>query len=81
MGEEETYEFNGIIASDRVMKAKKFNKVRLFIGVAKKTYVQINIEAIRYFDPKKIGIEGRGKMITSSDKDCSIITAETYRFY
>ena len=78
---DETYYFNGIIASSRIIKHKKNKKILLFIGVSKQKYIQINIENIRYFDNKKIGIEGYGKAITDIDKICSIITPIKYTFY
>jgi superfamily II DNA or RNA helicase len=78
---DDTYHFNGIIASSRTIKNKKSKKLMLFIGVAKQTYIQINIDNIRYFDIKYIGIEGIGKAITDTDKICSIITATKYNFY
>ena len=78
---DDTYHFNGIIASSRTIKNKKCKKLMLFIGVAKQTYIQINIDNIRYFDIKYIGIEGIGKPITDTDKICSIITATKYSFY
>ena len=81
-GDGETlYRFNGIIASSKVLKNKKLKKLRLFIGVEKHRYLQINIENIRFFDIKKIGIEGVGKALTKQDEDCDIITALSYRFY
>ena len=78
---DETYYFNGIIASSRMIKHKKNKKMLLFIGVSKQKYIQINIENIRYFDNKNIGIEGCGRAITDIDKICSIITPIKYTFY
>ena len=76
-----TFRFNGIIASLRMIKKNKNKRLMLFIGVDKKKYIQVNVENIKYFDNKKIGIEGIGKMITDEDKICSIITATEYKFY
>jgi hypothetical protein len=73
--------FNGIIASNRITKHKKNKKLMLFLGVGKRKYIQLNIENIKYFDAKKIGIEGTGKCITSIDEKCSIITAIKYKYY
>ena len=36
---------------------------------------------MKYFDNKKIGIEGIGKPKNESDRECSIITTLKYRFY
>jgi DNA polymerase III alpha subunit len=76
-----TFYFNGIIASLRMIKMNKNKRLMLFIGVDKKKYIQVNVENIKYFDNKKIGIEGIGKMITDEDKICSIITTTEYKFY
>jgi superfamily II DNA or RNA helicase len=76
-----TFHFNGIIASLRMIKMNKNKRLMLFIGVDKKKYIQVNVENIKYFDNKKIGIEGCGKMITDEDKICYIITATQYKFY
>ena len=73
--------FNGIIASARVTRHKKAKKVMLFVGVGKQHYIQLNIENIKFFDSKKIGIEGVGKALTSVDKHCSIVTVTKYRYY
>jgi hypothetical protein len=73
--------FNGIIASARVTRHKKAKKVMLFVGVGKQHYIQLNIENIKFFDSKKIGIEGVGSALTSVDKQCSIITVTKYRYY
>jgi hypothetical protein len=75
------YYFNGIIASHRLSKHKKNKKLMLFLGVDKKKYIQLNIENIKYFDIKKIGIEGTGICITDVDEKCSIITAIKYNYY
>jgi DNA polymerase III alpha subunit len=76
-----TFHFNGIIASLRMIKMNKNKRLMLYIGVDKKKYIQVNIENIKYFDNKKIGIEGIGKMISNEDKICYIITATEYKFY
>jgi hypothetical protein len=81
ISEDGDYHFNGIIASSRITKYNKNKKLMLFIGVGKKEYIQINIENIRYFDNKKIGIEGIGKTITEDDKLCTIITPTKFKFY
>jgi hypothetical protein len=73
--------FNGIIASFKVSRHKKDKKVRLFLGVGPHQYIQVNIENVKYFDSKKIGIEGIGKPLTDEDKACSIITTTRYRYY
>jgi hypothetical protein len=73
--------FNGIIASSRVTHYKKGKKVMLFLGVGKKKYIQVNIENIKFFDSKKIGVEGIGKPLTSIDKKCSILTVTNYQYY
>jgi len=75
------HRFNGIIASSRVTNHKKAKKVMLFIGVAKRKYIQVNIENIKFFDSKKIGIEGVGRALTPIDNKCSIITAIKYQYY
>jgi hypothetical protein len=79
--EDDIHYFNGIIATSRVTKYKKNKRLMLFLGVGKKKYIQLNIENIRYFDCKKIGIEGTGKCLTSVDENCSIITATKYKYY
>jgi hypothetical protein len=76
-----THHFNGIIASSSITKYKKNKKLLLFIGVGKKKYIQVNIENIRYFDNKKVGIDGFGVPMTASDEECSIITPTKFRFY
>jgi len=76
-----THHFNGIIASHRLTKHKKNKKLMLFIGVSKKKYIQINIENIRYFDNRKVGIDGFGEPKTPLDEECSIITPTKFRFY
>jgi len=75
------HHFNGIIASSKITKSKKAKKVMLFLGVGKKKYIQINIENIKFFDVKKVGIEGIGKCLSSIDEKCSIITATKYKYY
>jgi hypothetical protein len=79
--EENTYSFNGIIASSRMTKNKKSKKLMLFIGVDKQKYIQINIENIKYFDHRKIGIQATAIQITEEDKICSQFTPLTYTFY
>ena len=79
--ENEIHYYNGIIASNRITKYKKNKKLMLFLGVGKKKYIQLNIENIKYFDIKKVGIEGTGKCITNTDENCSIITAIKYKYY
>lgn len=73
--------FNGIIGSARVTRHKKDKKVMLFVGVGKQQYIQLNIENIKYFDGKKIGIEGIGRTLTPVDARCSIITVNKYKYY
>lgn len=75
------HKFNGIIASAKVTRHKKAKKVMLFLGVGKKQYIQVNIENIKFFDSKKIGIEGVGNTLTTVDEHCSIITATKFRYY
>lgn len=53
----------------------------LFIGVEKGKYLQINIENIKYFDNKIIGIIGSGKPLNEFNKECNIINVEKYEFY
>ena len=53
----------------------------LIIGVDKHKYVQININNIKYFSNKKVGIKGSGKCLTQLDKDCNIINCDKYIFY
>ena len=79
----DVYEFNGIIASHRMINShSKDNKtLMLFIGVDKKKYIQVNISKVRYFDNRFIGIIGKGKPESSLDKQCSIISVEEYKFY
>jgi len=79
--EGDVHYYNGIIASHRVTKHKKNKKLMLFLGVGKKKYLQLNIENIRYFDCKKVGIEGTGKCLTSVDEKCTIVTATKYKYY
>jgi DNA polymerase III alpha subunit len=79
--EDDTYYFNGIIASHRVTKFKKNKKLMVFLGVGKCKYIQLNIENIKYFDIKKVGVEGVGTCLTDVDEKCSIITATKYKYY
>jgi hypothetical protein len=79
--EDDTYYFNGIIASHRVTKFKKNKKLMVFLGVGKYKYIQLNIENIKYFDVKKVGVEGIGTCLTDVDEKCSIITATKYKYY
>jgi len=79
--EDDTHEFSGIIASSRITKFKKNKKLLLFLGVGKRKYIQITIANIRYFDTRKIGIEGFGKTVTELDRECSVITPTKYKFY
>ena len=81
VNEDGTHQFNGIIGSARVTRHKKAKKVMLFVGVGKKRYLQLNIENIKFFDSKKVGIEGVGQMLTTVDEKCSIITVTKYRYY
>ena len=53
----------------------------LFIGVEKKKYIHVNIQNIKYFNNKFIGIKGRGRPISELDKECDVIEAEKYEFY
>ena len=78
---EDVYYFNGIIASSRLKKYGKNSILMLFIGVDKHKYVQININNIKYFSNKKVGIKGSGKCLTQLDKDCNIINCDKYIFY
>jgi hypothetical protein len=73
--------FNGIIATSRVTRHKKGKKLMLFLGVGPRQYIQINIENIKFFDCKKVGIEGMGKPLNAVDKQCSIITTTKYHYY
>jgi Bacterial DNA polymerase III alpha NTPase domain/Type III restriction enzyme, res subunit/Bacterial DNA polymerase III alpha subunit finger domain len=73
--------FNGIIASHRLTKHKKGKKLMLFLGVGKKHYIQLNIENIKYFDAKRVGIYGTGKYTTPVDENCSIVTATKFTYY
>jgi len=76
------YHFNGIIASSRMSSNKNKNKtLMIYIGVDKHKYIQVNIENIKYFDYKKIGVEGTGKPISLNDKKCYIINSSSYKFY
>lgn len=79
------YEFNGIIASHRLInfstKSKDNKTLMLFIGVYSKKYIQVNIENIKYFNNKFIGIKGKGKPINDLDKECDIIVSNEYSFY
>jgi Bacterial DNA polymerase III alpha NTPase domain/Type III restriction enzyme, res subunit/Bacterial DNA polymerase III alpha subunit finger domain len=73
--------FNGIIASSRITKHKKGKKLMLFIGVGSKQYIQVNIESVKFFDSRKVGIEGMGRPLTEVDKQCSIISTIKYHYY
>ena len=53
----------------------------LFIGVAPKKYIQININNISYFDSSKVGIKGTGAPLTELDRQCHIVTCDQYAFY
>ena len=53
----------------------------IFIGVATKKYIQINIPSIKYFNSKYIGIKGSGIIKTDIDNLCNIITSDNYIFY
>jgi len=80
-----SYHFNGIIASLR-MKAnpdpkEKTKYAMLYIGVAPKKYIQVNIDKIKYIDSKKIGIIGIGNPVSDLDKLCDIITTNNFTFY
>lgn len=77
------YEFNGIIASHRLINnfSKDNKTLMLFIGVYAKKYIQINIENIKYFDNKLIGIKGKGTPLNNLDKECDIIVSKEYIFY
>lgn len=83
--ENNNYKFNGIIASIKYKNYKKgeikSKNLILFIGVEKKKYIQIIIENIKYFDSKKIGIIGNGKIKNEKDKLYDIIYADNYSFY
>ena len=82
--ENNVYQFNGIIASSRLKKtSNKDSLLMLFIGVYSegKKYIQVNINNIKYFDSKKVGIRGSGKCISQLDKQCDIITCDNYTFY
>ena len=60
---------------------KKESRLMLFLGVGSQKYIQVNIENIKFFDNKYIGIQGTGEAITENDKMCSIITAKKHTFY
>jgi len=77
----ETYHFNGLIASSRIRKYKNGKRLMLFIGVERSKYVQINIDNVKFYTDKYIGIEGSGLMLTKDDETCQIITTEKFRFY
>jgi superfamily II DNA or RNA helicase/mRNA-degrading endonuclease RelE of RelBE toxin-antitoxin system len=81
--EGDEYIFRGIIASHRLINTfSKNNKtLMLFIGVEKKKYIHVNIQNIKYFNNKFIGIKGRGRPISDLDKKCDVIEAEKYEFY
>jgi hypothetical protein len=79
--DEGNHRFSGIIASARVTRHQKEKKVMIFLGVGKQQYIQLNIENIKYFDSKKVGIEGIGRTVTSVDEQCSILTVDTYKYY
>ena len=53
----------------------------LFIGVAPKKYIQININNLSYFDSTKVGIKGSGKQLSQVDRQCDIISCNDYAFY
>jgi hypothetical protein len=75
------YHFDGIIASSRFKKYGKDSHLMLFIGVDKRKYIQVNINNLKYFDSKKVGIKGSGKPITELDRCCDIICCEDFVFY
>jgi hypothetical protein len=75
------YHFDGIIASSRYKKFGKDSVLMLFIGVAPKKYIQININNISYFDSSKVGIKGTGAPLTELDRQCHIVTCDQYAFY
>lgn len=75
------YHFDGIIASTRYKKYGKESLLMLFVGVAAKKYLQININNIPYFDSKKVGIKGVGKPLCDLDRQCDIIACSSYSFY
>jgi DNA polymerase-3 subunit alpha len=75
------YEFNGIIASHRLIRFNKEKKLMLFIGVEKKKYIQLNISNVKFFNNKFIGISGKGSPSDLLNKECSIIDVSEYKFY
>lgn len=78
------YEFNGIIASHRyklLNKCEKEKMLMIYIGVRPKKYIQVNIQNVKYFDNKYIGIKGRGIPMNELDRECDIINSEEYTFY
>ena len=75
------YHFDGIIASSRFKKYGKESILMLFIGVASRKYIQININNITYFDSTKVGIKGTGKPLSESDRQSDIISCSDYSFY
>jgi len=75
------YEFNGIIASHRMIRFNKEKKLMLFIGVEKKKYIQLNISNVKFFNNKFIGISGKGSPSDLLNKECSIIDVSEYKFY
>ncbi len=77
----DVYEFNGIIASHRLIRFNKEKKLMLFIGVEKKKYIQLNISNVKFFNNKFIGISGKGSPSDSLNKECSIIDVSEYKFY
>lgn len=79
--EGDNYDFNGIIASHRLINSKNEKNLMLFIGVETKKYIQVNISNIKFFNTKFIGIKGKGAPLNELDKECNIIHCEEYTFY
>ena len=80
-----SYYFNGIIASLRLKSnpnpKEKTKYAMIYIGVAPRKYIQVNIDKIKYIDAKKIGIIGVGNHVSNLDKLCDIITTSNFTFY
>jgi len=74
--------FKGIIASIKIKsKSKKEKMALIFLGVAKRIYIQINISNIKFIDHSKIGVSGEGVIDSDINEKYSIITVNKYKFY
>jgi len=78
---ENVYEFNGIIASHRLLNYKGEKNIRLFLGVGPKKYIQVNISKLKYFNNKFIGVKGKGTVLNDLDRESHIIQATEFSFY